>query len=78
MGGFLFFGTPIPVVVNENGVDKEGYAIYIESGGMFENDCWTVALCDSGIIRHYTTNNVKAFFNATYGIKKKPDEQQKG
>ena len=61
------FIKPIPIVT-ENG--EEGYAIYVESGGIFENDCFTVVLCDGGIIRHFLSNQIKVHQNATYGIKK--------
>lgn len=64
------FKKPIPVVVNENGEERDGYVIYVESGGMFENDCWTICLCESGVVRHYATNQIKIYFNQTYGIKK--------
>lgn len=56
----------IPVVV-ENG--KDGYVLYIESGGQFENDVWTVVHCQGGIVRHYTTDQVRVFKNATFQIK---------
>ena len=61
------FSKPIPVVV-ENG--KEGYAIYVESGGMFENDSFCVVHCDGGIVRHYTTDEIRIHHNETYTIKK--------
>jgi hypothetical protein len=63
----LEFTNPIPVVVEEN---KQGYAIYVTSGGAFENDIWCVALCDGGIVRHYTTDQIRLHANATFGIKK--------
>lgn len=61
------FEKPIPVIT-EHG---EGYAIYVESGGMLENDCWTVVLCDGGIIRHYNTTQLKVHKNATFEIYEK-------
>lgn len=62
------FRTPLPVVVEG---DKEGYAIYVESGGLYENDFWCVVLCDGGVLRHYNTSQLKMHENATIGIKKK-------
>jgi hypothetical protein len=62
----LEFKNPIPVVVE----DKEGYAIYVTSGGQFENDIWCVVHCDGGIVRHYLTNQIKIHTNATLGISK--------
>ena len=61
----LEFKKPIPVITKDN---KEGYAIYVESSGMFENDIWCVVLCDGGIIRHYNTSQLKAYKNATFEI----------
>lgn len=64
------FQKPIPVLVQcENNLWQEGYAIYVESSGMYENDCWTVVLCKEGIIRHFNTSQVKIHNNATFGIK---------
>lgn len=60
------FQKPIPVVT-EHG---DGYAIYVESGGQFENDIWTCVLCNGGTIRHYNTSQIKIHHNATFEIKK--------
>lgn len=60
------FIKPIPVIVE----DKEGYAIYVQSSGMFENDIWCVCLCEGGIIRHYNTGQVKIRKNSTFNINK--------
>lgn len=66
----LEFNKPIPVVVEEN---KEGYALYVSDSGMLENDVWCVVLCDGGIVRHYTTDQIRIFHNATFTITKKND-----
>lgn len=63
----LEFNKPIPVITEDG---KEGYAIYVESSGMFENDVWCVVLCEGGIIRHYNTSQLKVHYNATFEIKK--------
>ena len=63
----LEFKNPIPVVVEEN---KEGYAIYVTSGGTFENDIWCVVLCEGGIVRHYVSAQVRVHYNMTFEIKK--------
>lgn len=65
----LEFSKPIPVIVEE---DKEGYAIYVESGGQFENDIWTVVHCQGGVVRHYTTDQILIHKNSTFGIYEKP------
>ena len=64
----LEFKNPIPVIVENN---KEGYAIYVVNNGMFENDVWCVVLCEGGIVRHYTTEQIKIHKNSTCGIEKK-------
>jgi hypothetical protein len=61
------FKKPIPVVT-ENG--ENGYAIYVESSGMFENDIWCVVLCEGGIIRHFNTSQLKIYNNSTFQINK--------
>lgn len=48
----------------------DGYVVYIESNTTWENDCITVALCDSGQWRHFNSGDIKSFHNSTYGIKK--------
>ena len=63
----LEFKQPIPVILPDGG---EGYAIYATNSGMYENDVWTVVLCDSGKVRHYTTDQIKIHTNATFGIRK--------
>lgn len=63
----VFCPTPIPVIVEG---DKEGYVIYICDSGNYENDIWTVVLCDGGIVRHYRTDQVHIHQNATFSIKK--------
>lgn len=61
----LEFKNPIPVVVEEN---KKGYAIYVQSGGTFENDIWCVVHCEGGIVRHYKSNQIRIWFNETFSI----------
>jgi hypothetical protein len=63
----LEFNKPIPVITEDG---REGYAIYVESSGMFENDVWCVVLCEGGLIRHYNTSQLKVHYNATFEIKK--------
>jgi hypothetical protein len=64
----LEFKQPIPVVVEG---DKDGYAIYVSNSGMYENDVWCVVLCEGGLVRHYQTDQIKIWANATFGITKK-------
>ncbi len=62
----LEFKQPIPVVVEDG---KDGYAIYVTNSGMFENDIWCVVLCDGGVVRHYRSDQIRIYFNATFNIK---------
>ena len=61
------FKTPIPVIVEEN---KEGYAIYVSNSGTFENDIWCVVHCNTGIVRHYRTDQIRIHENGTFDIVK--------
>ena len=63
----LEFKNPLPVVVENN---KNGYAIYVANGGTFENDIWCVVLCDGGIVRHYSSDQIKIYHNETFNLKK--------
>lgn len=63
----LEFHNPIPVVVEDG---REGYAIYVRDSGTFENDIWCVVHCDSGVVRHYRSDQIRIHFNATFGITK--------
>lgn len=67
------FRNPIPVVVEG---DKNGYALYVRDGGAFENDIWCVVLCDGGDVRHYMSNQIKMYVNATLGITKQKDNEK--
>ena len=61
------FRVPLPVIV-ENGL--EGYAIYVEASGMYENDVWCVVHCQGGIVRHYRSDQIRVHINATFDIVK--------
>jgi len=63
----LEFKNPIPVIVEG---DKEGYAIYVTSGGTFENDIWCIVLCSGGVVRHYRSDQLRLHNNATLNLKK--------
>jgi hypothetical protein len=66
------FRKPIPVVTPMG----DGYAIYVESGGMFENDVWTICMSANGKVRHFTSDQIKIWQNATFGIKKGDEETE--
>jgi hypothetical protein len=63
----LEFRKPIPVIVENN---KEGYAIYVVNGGTLENDIWCVVLCEGGHVRHYRSDQIRIYNNATFDIEK--------
>lgn len=66
------FANPIPVVVEGN---RDGYALYVRDGGAFENDIWCVVLCDGGYVRHYMSDQIRVYVNATLGIEKNGNNQ---
>lgn len=47
-----------------------GWIWYIKENGMFENDELTIVLFDGGLIKHFTTEQVKIWHNETYDITK--------
>ena len=61
-----FSPSPIPVVTELG----EGYLLYVESSKQWENDIWTIVMCDSGAVKHFSTSQVKIHHNATFDIKK--------
>lgn len=61
----LEFKNPIPLITPHG----DAYAIYVESGGMLENDIITCVLCNSGEIKHYNTSQLKISKNGTFDIK---------
>jgi len=67
------FNHPIPVVTEQG---EDGYAIYVQSAGTFENDIWCVVLCNGGIIRHYNTSQLRIYQNLTFNITKNGHDKQ--
>ena len=63
----VFAPIPIPVIIKET--KEEGYIMYVNDGGQWENDVFCVVLCEGGIIRHYTSNQITIHKNATFEIK---------
>lgn len=66
----------MPCVVVENGKEINAYLLYVESGGQHNNDIWTVAHCDTGIVRHYNTKQVRYPKNQTFEINEKDSSQK--
>lgn len=63
----LEFSNPIPVIVEDG---KEGYILYVRDGGTFENDIWCVVHCNSGIVRHYRSDQIKIHYSGTFNVRK--------
>ena len=61
-----FSPSPIPDVTDLG----EGYLLYVETSGQWENDVWTIVMCDSGAIKHFNTSQIKIYQNATFEITK--------
>lgn len=59
-----FPDKPIPVMTPLGG----GYVIYVKDNGMGENDEVCIALLDGGQWRHFLTNDICSWYNATYSI----------
>ena len=55
----------------------DGYVWYIKPNGMLENDELTVILNEGGVIKHFTTDQVNIWANATYKIVKLTPEATK-
>ncbi len=72
----LEFKKPIPVIVKSTGADA--MAIYATSGGSFENDLWTVVICDGGDIITVRTDHIKMYSNTTFDITKDKKEDSNG
>lgn len=64
----LEFKNPIPVIIKETG--QEAMAIYAVSGGTFENDLWTIVLCEGGEIITVRIDQIKIYSNKTFDISK--------
>lgn len=64
----LEFKNPIPVIIKETGV--EAMAIYAVTGGTFENDLWTVVICEGGDIITVRIDQIKMYNNKTFDINK--------
>jgi hypothetical protein len=58
-----FFPQPFPVDTELG----QGFAVYVESGSMWGNDTWCVAL-DDGRLRHFLTSQLLVVPNGTYGL----------
>lgn len=58
------FRNPVPVITPLG----DGYILYVKESGMWENDIFTVVLEDGGTIKHFTSDQVRVWKNATFNI----------
>jgi hypothetical protein len=58
------FTQPLPVLTPLGA----GYALYVETSGMWENDIFTVALEADGQLRHFQTSQIRMWRNPTFDI----------
>lgn len=63
-----FFPFPYPVTTPLGA----GYAIYVTTSPMWENDTWCVQL-DDGRVLHFSTNQIRGVTNKTYDIAVTPN-----
>lgn len=61
------FKNPVPCTTPLG----DGYVWYVKQNGFLENDEVTVILLDGGQVKHFTTDQIKIWHNATYKIIKK-------
>jgi len=62
-----FAPYPIPVTTPLG----DAYLIYVQSSEMFEYDVWTCCLCEGGDVKHFSTDQINIFKNATFNIYEK-------
>lgn len=58
------FDNPVPVITELGG----GYAWYVKNGGTWENDIFCVVMEEDGSVRHFRSDQIKLYKNATFDI----------
>ena len=58
------FNNSIPVTTPMG----DGYILYVKENGMWENDIFTVVLENGGSVKHFTSEQIKVWKNATFNI----------
>lgn len=59
------FRNPMPVETDLG----YGMAVYVRDGGTFANDVFAVVLDKDGILRHFTSDQMRFVRNDTFGIR---------
>lgn len=67
---FMEFKNPMPVITPLG----TGYAIYVRDGGTYSNDIWTIVLIEGGEVKHFRTDQIQMYKNATFDITEKPPQ----
>lgn len=67
---FMEFKNPMPVITPLG----TGYAIYVRDGGTYSNDIWTIVLIEGGEVKHFRTDQIQMYKNATFDISEKPPQ----
>lgn len=64
------FKNPMPVITPLG----TGYAIYVRDGGTYSNDIWTIVLIEGGSVKHFRSDQIQMYKNATFDISEKPPQ----
>ncbi len=67
---FMEFKNPMPVITPLG----TGYAIYVRDGGTYSNDIWTIVLIEGGSVKHFRSDQIQMYKNATFDISEKPPQ----
>jgi len=67
---FMEFKNPMPVITPLG----TGYAIYVRDGGTYSNDIWTIVLIEGGSVKHFRSDQIQMYKNATFDITEKPPQ----
>jgi len=67
---FMEFKNPMPVITPLG----TGYAIYVRDGGTYSNDIWTIVLIEGGSVKHFRSDQIQIYKNATFDISEKPPQ----
>jgi hypothetical protein len=67
----VFSPYPIPITINQT--KQEGYILYVNDSGQFENDVFCIVLKENGELLHATIKQFTVVENVTFGIKKSPE-----
>lgn len=70
----VFCPFSVPVIIKQT--NQEGYILYVESGGQYDNDLFCIVLKESGELLHANTKQFIVSENVTFGIKHKKKSRE--